>query len=72
MNVQFKESFARDLRSVKEKAVLARVKDIIQIVEQAQVLDEISGIKKLKGGRQYSASVLAIIALDWFGRGYSK
>ena len=50
MNVQFRASFAKDLRN---KEVLGRVKEAIEHVEQAQNLQDIANLKKLKGGGNY-------------------
>ena len=53
MNAEFKESFAKDLRDIKDRALLKRVEELIDRVEQAQHISEISNLKKLKGGGQY-------------------
>jgi mRNA interferase RelE/StbE len=53
LNVEFKEGFLKDVRGVKNKALLRRVRELIETVEQAQSLDEIVNVKKLKGGGQY-------------------
>ncbi len=53
MNVRFKASFARDLRALKDKALLERIKELIANVEAAQSLVEIPNLKKLHGGSQH-------------------
>lgn len=53
MNVSFRETFSRDLRAVKDKSLLRRVKAVIEEFEHAQRLDEVTGLKKLKGGGSY-------------------
>ncbi len=53
MKVSFRETFTRDLRAVKDKSLLRRVKALIEEVERAQRLDKIAGLKKLKGGGNY-------------------
>ena len=53
MNVQFKDSFVKDLRKVKDKAALKRVKEVIEQAEQARSLQDVTNLKKLKGGRNY-------------------
>lgn len=53
MNTQFKESFIKDLRKIKDKDLLYRVKAIIETVEQAQSLDEIPNLARLKGWSKY-------------------
>ena len=53
MKVGFKHSFAKDLIGVKDKSLLQRVKAIVEAVEKAESLDQINGLKKLKGGGNY-------------------
>ena len=53
MKIAFRDSFAKDLKSVKRKALLKRVKDLIETVEQADTLAEIPNLKKLKGSGNY-------------------
>ena len=53
MKVRFKASFASDLRAVKDKSLLERVKALIAKVESAESLPEIPNLKKLRGGGAY-------------------
>ncbi|NVL92559.1 MAG: type II toxin-antitoxin system RelE/ParE family toxin [Desulfobacterales bacterium] len=53
MKVEFRKSFLRDLNRVKDTPVTDRVRGIIQSVEQAQHLQEISNLKKLRYGDRY-------------------
>lgn len=53
MRVEFKESFIKDLKSVKDKSLLNRVKIMIEAIERADSLGEIAALKKLKGGGNY-------------------
>jgi len=53
LNVQFKASFARDLKKVKDKKLKDRVLGAIEAVEQAYSLQEIGGVRKLKGSNRY-------------------
>ena len=53
MNVEFKDGFLKDLRGVKDKALLRRVRELIETVERAQGLDEIGNVKRLKGSGSY-------------------
>ncbi|MCI0393910.1 MAG: type II toxin-antitoxin system RelE/ParE family toxin [Chloroflexi bacterium] len=53
MNVAFKRSFARDLKPIKDKALLKRVQEIIEEVERADTLSELSSVKKLQGSDHY-------------------
>ena len=53
MKVEFKESFAKDLKGVKDKDLLKRVKELIEAVEKVDALAGMSNLKKLKGGDNY-------------------
>ena len=53
MNVEFRRSFARDLKSHRDKTFLKRVRAAIEDVEQAQSLSQISNLKKLRGHANY-------------------
>jgi mRNA interferase RelE/StbE len=53
LNVEFRESFTKDLRAVTDKPVLRRVRELIEAVEKAQNLGEVGNLKKLKGGGSY-------------------
>ena len=53
MKVEFRESFAKDLKGVKDKSLLERVKEVVETVEKVDSLAEISNLKKLKGGGNY-------------------
>jgi mRNA interferase RelE/StbE len=53
VTVRFKESFVRDLRNIKDKALLTRVRELIELVEQAQHLGQVANLKKLGGGGNY-------------------
>ena len=53
MNLEFKASFVKDLKRVRDKKLKARVQEVIEAVEQAHSLQELEGIKKLKGSDRY-------------------
>jgi mRNA interferase RelE/StbE len=53
VKVEFRASFLKDIGKIKSKAVLKRIKDVIENVEKAETLQTISDLKKLKGGNQY-------------------
>lgn len=53
MKTAFKESFARDLKAVRDKKLLKRVKDVIESVEKAESLSALPHLKKLKGEQNY-------------------
>jgi len=52
MNVQFRASFSKDLRNIKNKNLLYRIKEVIEHIEKAQNLQDISNLKKLKGSAE--------------------
>jgi mRNA interferase RelE/StbE len=49
VNVRYEKSFARDLKNIREKALLKRVKNVIDEVKNADNIQKISNLKKLKG-----------------------
>jgi mRNA interferase RelE/StbE len=53
VKVGFRESFAKDLKGIKDKGLLKRAKEMIEAVEQADSLVDITNLKKLKGGGNY-------------------
>jgi mRNA interferase RelE/StbE len=53
VRVEFRDSFAKDLKGVKEKGPLGRVREVIEAVEKADSLAELPNLKKLKGGGDY-------------------
>ena len=53
MKTAFKESFARDLKAVRDKKLAKRVRDVIEAVEQATSLSALPHLKKLKGEHNY-------------------
>lgn len=53
MNVQFKSSFARDLKKIRNNELKARAADVIRQVERANTLQEVDDFKKLKGSERH-------------------
>lgn len=53
MKTAFRESFARDLKGVRDKKLLQRVKESIEAVEKADSLGALPNLKKLKGAKSY-------------------
>jgi len=53
LKVEFKESFLKDIKSIRDKSVLAKVKSAIESVELANTFDEITHLKKMRGSREY-------------------
>jgi mRNA interferase RelE/StbE len=53
VKVAFKESFRRDLRVIRDKSLLERVRGVIEAVETADSLALLPNLKLLKGSRNY-------------------
>ena len=53
MKTAFRESFARDLKGVREKKLLNRVREAIETIENADSLSVLLNLKKLKGEKNY-------------------
>ena len=53
MKTGFKTSFAKDLKSIKSKAVLETVAKLIENIEAAQNLRAVPDVKKLKAKGNY-------------------
>ena len=53
MNVEFRGSFVKDLRRIRDRSLKGRVKEVIELVERSDTLQEIGGVRKLRGGDQY-------------------
>ena len=49
MNLEFKASFVRELKKIKDKKLKAQIQGVIEAAEQARSLQEIENIRKLKG-----------------------
>jgi len=53
VNVEFRASFVKDLRHIKNKELLNRIKQTIELVEKAKSRQEIASLKRLKGVNNY-------------------
>ena len=49
METEFKDSFLKDIRSIKDKKLLSRLEQFILAVESVDNLSQIPNLKKLKG-----------------------
>jgi hypothetical protein len=49
VKVAFKKSFTKDLRQIKDRAILQQVHDIIKAIESAQSPVDIKNLRKLSG-----------------------
>ena len=53
MKIAFRDSFAKDLKSIRDKAELNRIKGIIEAIELSDSLSHLPNLKKLKGHENY-------------------
>jgi mRNA interferase RelE/StbE len=53
MKVEFRKSFEKDLKIIKETKLLKKIKSIIEEIEKADNLQQINQIKSLKGEINY-------------------
>lgn len=53
MIVSFRESFAKDLGTIRDRGTLKRIASVIAAAEAAASLNELPHVKKLKGGTGY-------------------
>lgn len=53
MNVEFRASFAKDLKKIRNKDLLKRARETIEEIELAHSLQDISGLKKLTSAGKY-------------------
>ena len=53
MRIEFKDSFVRDLKRIRDNSVRDLLRVVVDSAEQAQSLQEISDVKKLKHGDRY-------------------
>jgi mRNA interferase RelE/StbE len=53
LKVEFKTSFARDLRKLKDETIKGQVLEIIEHAEFAETLQQIDNLKKLRVGENH-------------------
>lgn len=53
MEVEFRKSFEKDLNKLRDEALLTNIKAVILAVEDAENLDSMSNVKKLKAEGDY-------------------
>jgi mRNA interferase RelE/StbE len=53
LKVEFRESFLKDLRAIKDKKLLDKLRETIESLESANHLLDNHNIKKLRGGKGY-------------------
>jgi mRNA interferase RelE/StbE len=53
VRTEFRASFVKDLKTIKDQGVLKRVKETIEAIENANSLADVPNLKKLKGSKNY-------------------
>lgn len=53
MKTTFRQSFTRDLKKIKDRALLDKIKEVIERAEAAQDLNQIEDLVKLSGASGY-------------------
>jgi mRNA interferase RelE/StbE len=53
MKAEFKSSFLRDLKAIKDQALLSRIRTTIEEIELAPTIQEINNLTKLRGANNY-------------------
>ncbi len=53
MNVEFRKSFEKDLNNLRDESLLQRIQTVIEEVEAAENLGDVSNMKKLKADGNY-------------------
>ncbi|WP_163329246.1 hypothetical protein GFV12_06870 [Desulfurobacterium thermolithotrophum] len=53
MKIEFKESFLKDLKKIKDKGIKNKLEIIISEVEKVKSILEIKNLKKLKGYKDF-------------------
>ena len=53
MKTAFRNQFLRDLRVIRDKQLLALVKEVIEVVEKAGALTSLQNLKPIKGAKSY-------------------
>ncbi|OAB56719.1 plasmid stabilization protein [Phormidium willei BDU 130791] len=53
MQVEFRRSFKKDLVKIKDRNVLSRIQNVIEEIQEAENLNQVSQLKKLRGESNY-------------------
>jgi mRNA interferase RelE/StbE len=53
VEILFESSFERDLKKLKIKELQLQIKEVIQVIKQAETLNQITGLKKLKNHKSF-------------------
>ena len=61
MKTDFRKTLEKDLRKIRDKTLLSKIKSNIEAVETANSLEEITNLKKLKGVDGYLFRAVSLI-----------
>lgn len=53
MTIQFRPSFSRDLKTIRDADLLVRIQNAVEAVRQAATLRDVPNLIKLQGGGDY-------------------
>jgi mRNA-degrading endonuclease RelE of RelBE toxin-antitoxin system len=53
VKTEFRDSFGKDLKAIKDKRLLRLVKEAIEAIENADSFADLPNVKRLKGSRNY-------------------
>jgi mRNA interferase RelE/StbE len=66
VKVVFRQSFERDLKKIKDRSMLDRVRQVIELIEAADNLQGMPNVKKLTGSKSFFRILLANTELVFF------
>ena len=49
MKIRYESSFERDLKRIRDKKILTQIKQVLEEIKQADDLDSLRNLKKMKG-----------------------
>ena len=53
MKTAFRSTFIKDLKAIRDKALLSRVQEVIEAAENADTLTSLRNLKRIKGANNY-------------------
>jgi len=53
LKVEFRESFLKHLKRIRDKKLRGRIREVIELVERAQTLDGVGDVRKLRSSGEY-------------------
>ena len=53
MNIEIKKSFTRDIKKIQDQKLLNSILEVIEKIQQAQSISDITNIKKMEGGKNH-------------------